>query len=212
MLYGLGRVVAEHDLDRVADLGADRRPEQAGVLPARVLRLEPGERRVGVLTEERLLIGRADAIRPLLDEDVLVVVEGPAGDHVAPGGRVVPVDLVRGDVVRARRGRGRRLGPRRALPAVGRGPEHDQRSHQSQRRQHGGPGGCRHGATLLLVEWRRSSAGRRRPGARMTNLSSPRHRPSLFTVSPHKARLLRPCRASSSSTTNPGSPSSCPGR
>ncbi len=95
------RVVAEDDLDRVADLGADQRSEEAEVLPLGRPRLEGGEGRVRVLAVERLLRLAAGDVRPGLHPRLLERVERPAFGGVGAARRVVPDHLVRGDVVGA---------------------------------------------------------------------------------------------------------------
>jgi hypothetical protein len=147
----LGGVVAEHDLDRVADLGLEDRAEHPEVLPLGRPRLEPRERPVGVLAIERLLVGAADPLRAAADEHVLVVGERRARDQVAPLRRVVPADLVRGDVVgaqlaRLRDRRGLRVG--RVAGVVrprGRHGERQRRDGGRDRRQRRAPDSTAHG-------------------------------------------------------------------
>src|SRR5215207_8564369 len=89
-----------HD-DGVADLGLDGRPQQAQVLPLGGAGLEVGEGGVGVLAVQRLDVDLADAVRALLDKDVLGLTERLAGDVVEPQRRVVPADLIGGDEIGA---------------------------------------------------------------------------------------------------------------
>jgi hypothetical protein len=95
-------VVLEVDHDGVADLGLDDRPQQPQVLPLGRARLAAGEAGVGVLPIQRLDVDLADAVRALLDEDVLGLTEWLAGEVVEPQGRVIPADLIGGQVVGAR--------------------------------------------------------------------------------------------------------------
>src|SRR5262245_62404437 len=76
------------------------------MLLARPTRLQLRERRVRVLAVDRLAVDPADAVGPVLHEDVLDVAERLACDLVHAARRVVPEDLVRRDVVRSGRAAG----------------------------------------------------------------------------------------------------------
>src|SRR5581483_2319652 len=95
------RVVPEDDLDRVADLGVDRRPEDAEVLPLLRAGNERLERAVGVPAVDRFAVDVPDAL-------VAVVEVGAGGglearpEQVPARRGVIPVDRIGGDVVRPR--------------------------------------------------------------------------------------------------------------
>jgi hypothetical protein len=93
-------VVPEDDADRIADFGAEQRSQKPEVFPLGRTRLEGCECAVGVLPVERLLVLRADAVRRRVDprgsDEWIKLV---AGGQVRSGGRVIPHDLVGGDVV-----------------------------------------------------------------------------------------------------------------
>src|SRR6266508_539133 len=80
-------------------------PERAGTChtcrtrPPGGAALELGEAGVGVFAVQRLDVHMADPVGSLLDEDVLGLPEGSAGDVVAAQRGVVPADLVGGDVI-----------------------------------------------------------------------------------------------------------------
>ena len=97
--HGKAGLVLEVDHDPVADLGLDDRPQQAQVLPLGRAGLEPGEAGVGVFAIQGFDVNLADAVRALLDKDVLGLTEGLAGDVVAAQRRIVPADLVGGNVI-----------------------------------------------------------------------------------------------------------------
>jgi len=94
-------VVLEHHLYGVSYLGPDQRPQGAKVVLDFGALLEFSETIVCVLAVEGLAVDLADAVLPLADEDVFVLVEGLAADLAHPSRGVVPVDGVRCYVVGA---------------------------------------------------------------------------------------------------------------
>jgi hypothetical protein len=92
-------VVAEDDLDGVADFCADHRAKNAHVLVFRRPRLERLKCGVGVLAINGLAIDLSNAIFALLDPDQGGLVEGLAGHVVYVVRSVVPFDLVGRDEI-----------------------------------------------------------------------------------------------------------------
>ena len=101
---GARGVVLEHDLDRVADLRAQDRSQQAKVRVLRRARLPRGERRVGIFLVDRLAIDPPDVIRSRLcvrHRRSLERFARRAGRHVDVERSVVPIHFFRRDVVGA---------------------------------------------------------------------------------------------------------------
>jgi hypothetical protein len=94
-------VVAQDDLDRVADLGVDHRAEHPEVPPCGALVEAGRERRVGVAAEQRLAVHRADPVGTAGGEHLRVLAERLAGRAVAAVRRVVPDHLLGLDEVAA---------------------------------------------------------------------------------------------------------------
>ena len=142
---GARGVVLEHDLDRIADFGAQGRPQQAKVFVLCGASFPCGERSVRILAIERLPIHVADVIGARLRVSGRRSLEGFPGHDIDAERRVVPFGLFGCNVIRAdasarRRGeileillRLRRRGSRRRLDQ----PSDAQQAHRPDQAFHG---------------------------------------------------------------------------
>ena len=94
-------VVLEKNADRVTDLGSQDRAKNSRVLPLLGSWLEPGERVVCVFAVQGLAINGSNSVRSSFGKYRRVALELHAHHLVDTARGIVPVHLVRGNVIRA---------------------------------------------------------------------------------------------------------------
>lgn len=128
---GEARAVVEDDPDRVADHPAEDRTQRPQVLPLGRHGCWRGERAVGVGAVQGLGVDPADPVGPRLDEHRFGLAEVPVRQPVLARRRVVPVDLLGRQIVRA--GAGSRVVLRQSAD---RREGEERRGERAQRAEH----------------------------------------------------------------------------